>query len=310
MNSIRKHCTVLISLVLLSPVARAGGESGGQAGSFLNWGVGARAIAMGKTFSAIADDASALYWNPAGLQLTSGWDVSAMHALIFEDRAENYFAVAHPISKVTVGLGWLSFGVGDIQQRAGDGQLISTFSDAENAFMLGAGLPVAATAGIEFNLGMTVKYFHQSLFDNRATGWGADLGSLINFHREGFVKQLGFALVIQNLSAKMKWNTQSNHEDDIPVTLRLGSAANLNSVPICIALDVEKSEHKDVKIHTGVEYAVQKFALRAGLDHDKLTAGVGFAFQLDRLDLVIDYAYTDDDISNNGLHFFSFGGRF
>jgi hypothetical protein len=34
---------------------------------FLKIGVGRRASAMGDAFVAISDDASALYWNPAGL---------------------------------------------------------------------------------------------------------------------------------------------------------------------------------------------------------------------------------------------------
>jgi len=190
------------------------------------------------------------------------------------------------------------------------GHLISTFSDAENAFMLGAGLPVVATTGLDVNLGMTIKYFHHSLFNNRATGLGADFGSLISIHRNGFVKELGFALVIQNLGAKMKWDTDSNLEDDIPTTLRFGSAVELKTVPVSIALDVEKPEHQGARIHTGAEYAVSKFALRAGLDDMSLTAGAGFGFELKQFDLVIDYAYTDDDISDKGLHFFSVGGRF
>lgn len=310
MKGLLTKSILLTALLLSSSVALADEEDGGYAGSFLNWGVGARAIAMGKTSSALSDDASAIYWNPAGLQLTSGWDISAMHALIFEDRSENYFGVVHPISKLTVGFGWLNFGVGDIQQRAGNGDLISTFSDAENAFMLGAGLPVVATTGFEFNLGMTIKYFNHSLFNNRATGWGADFGSLISIHRDGFVKKLSFAVVAQNLGAKVKWDTDSDHEDDIPTTLRFGSAAELKTVPVIIALDIAKPEHQEMEIHTGAEYAVQKFALRVGLDDMSLTAGAGFGFELKQFDLVIDYAYTDDDISDKGLHFFSVGGRF
>ena len=42
-------------------------EEGSHAAEFLSHGVGARALGMGSSFVSIADDATAAYWNPAGL---------------------------------------------------------------------------------------------------------------------------------------------------------------------------------------------------------------------------------------------------
>src|SRR3990172_7768172 len=60
---------LLIWLVLFANITALYSQEGnaGQAGEFLRWGVGAKALGMGRAFSSIADDASALYWNPAGM---------------------------------------------------------------------------------------------------------------------------------------------------------------------------------------------------------------------------------------------------
>ena len=55
-------------------------DSGTTTAQFLKLGVGARAIGMGEAYSAIADDPTAIYWNPAGLAAVSEHSVSLMHA--------------------------------------------------------------------------------------------------------------------------------------------------------------------------------------------------------------------------------------
>ena len=76
-------------------------EKATNAISFLSLGTGARAIAMGRAFTAIADDATAVYWNPAGLGQLDKLDV------LFTQRFNNVFdtnlfslAVAYPIHHV------------------------------------------------------------------------------------------------------------------------------------------------------------------------------------------------------------------
>jgi len=308
MKSIYPRLLVLVFLLFTSG-SFAGEEGGGYAGSFLDWGVGAKAIAMGKAFSAIADDGTALYWNPAGLEQMESREFSAMHALIFADRTEDYLAFAYPASKFTISAGWLHFGVSDIQERDEFGELVGHFGDAENTFMLGSGTSVFSSLGFKLNLGTTVKYFYQSMYDYQATGWGVDFGSLFCLYRKGFVKNIRVAAVVQNLGAKLKWNTESNHEDKVPATVRLSSAINLNSIPVNFALDLGKQRDRDLRIHLGAEYWWRVLALRAGLNHRQFTAGAGFVFKLSEFDFVIDYAFTDDEISNKGLHFFSLNFR-
>jgi hypothetical protein len=288
----------------------ANDESGGYAGSFLEWGAGARAIALGKTFSAVANDGSALYWNPAGLTQLNSRELSAMHALIFEDRMQNFLSFVYPVNIFALAAGWLRFGVNDIQERDNRGEKIGTFDDAENVFMFGSGISVLSIPTFKLKIGFTAKYFYHALYNYHASCFGGDLGMLSYFHSKGFIKRIGVGFTVQNLGAKLKWDTESSHEDNIPIIFRGGAAVNLNLVPFKILLDLEKKENQQMRIHAGAEYWIRMLALRAGLDHNNLTVGAGLVFKLPKGGLIIDYAYTNDDISNKGLHFFSLNLRF
>ena len=289
---------------------QGGEESGGYAGSFLEWGAGARAISMGKTFTAIANDGTALFWNPAGLTQISSRELTATHALIFEDRSQNFLAFTFPLSRLSLSAGWLRFGVNDIQERGAAGELIGTFNSSENVFLLGAGYNLLAMPGFKLNLGVTAKYFYHSLHSYSASGVGADLGVLSFFQLSGLVDRIGVGVSAQNLGARLKWNTESSHEDDLPASFRVGTAVMIKPVPFKLALDLDKREKQDLRIHAGAEYWISMLALRAGWSHDHLTAGTGLALKLSRYGFLIDYAFTSDDVADKPLHFFSLGIRF
>jgi len=301
---------LIIVIFIYSSVLLAGEESGGSAGSFLQWGVGARAIALGKAFTAIANDGSAIYWNPAGLAQLSTREFSAMHALIFEDRAQNFIQFTYPISPFSISAGWMRFGVNDIQERSTSGEFLGKFDDSENLFLLGSGYQVLSKPTFKLDVGLTAKYFYHSLQNYHASGYGIDLGVLSYFHLTGLVERIGIGATVQNLGAKLKWNTESNHEDNIPVAFRLGAAVHLKPVPFKIAADLEKNENQDLRIHAGAEYWIRMLALRAGINHDKFTGGAGLVLKLGSVGFILDYALTTDEIANDPLHFFTLIFRF
>src|SRR5580704_2420324 len=71
-------------------------QSGGQPGQFMQFGVGGRAMAMGGAYYAISDDATAAYWNPAGLAQLQRKELTAMQATLFEQTKLTYVSYAHP----------------------------------------------------------------------------------------------------------------------------------------------------------------------------------------------------------------------
>ena len=73
----------LLTVSLIPVTTCIAADEGAHAAEFLSHGVGARALGMGSAFVAIADDATATYWNPAGLTKVKKHSFSAMYSDTF-----------------------------------------------------------------------------------------------------------------------------------------------------------------------------------------------------------------------------------
>src|SRR6266496_2968071 len=108
-----KHCWVVVVtlLALASPVqaSNVGGTSGGE---ILSIPVGARALGMGEAYTAMADDVSSLYWNPAGIAILNQSEASFMYSQWLKDLTYHNASVAVPLENGGIGasLSYLSYG--------------------------------------------------------------------------------------------------------------------------------------------------------------------------------------------------------
>lgn len=148
---------------------------GGHPGAFLRIGAGVRPLSMGGAFTAISDDITAAYWNPAGLSQFSSIQVMGMYSILTLDRKLNYVATAFPgLGAGAFGLSWLNLSVSNIDGRDVFGNQMGDFSDSENAFYLS----YSKSFGDFFYFGGSVKFLMHSLSKNKATGYGGDFGVL------------------------------------------------------------------------------------------------------------------------------------
>jgi hypothetical protein len=69
-----------VSLLALAPSASAQFVNAKYGGDFLSIGAGARALGMGSAYVAVADEVTAAYWNPAGLNGITNYQGSYMHS--------------------------------------------------------------------------------------------------------------------------------------------------------------------------------------------------------------------------------------
>src|SRR6185437_12221378 len=86
----------VVAAVFGSACAWASGP-GTTAADILNIGVGARAIGMGEAYVAQADDASSMYWNPAGLALMEERQASFMYSQMVQDLTYSNGAIGIPL---------------------------------------------------------------------------------------------------------------------------------------------------------------------------------------------------------------------
>ena len=156
---------------------------------FLNIGAGARGLGMGNAQVASVNDATAGYWNPAGLaEVKDNPSATIMHAEYFSGIAKyDYAAAAIPIqdNKRTVGFSLLRFAVDDIPNTLflvePDGSInynnIQTFSSSDYAFLLSLSQQIKKTDNWRLNAGLNAKVIYRKVgkFAN-AWGFGLDAG--------------------------------------------------------------------------------------------------------------------------------------
>ena len=134
---LKKYLLLPIAVLLLVSVygnARAafsGDDAGTAAAQFLKIGPGARESGMGEAFTAIADDAAALYWNPGGLAKITKQQASFTHAELFESIRYEWASYALPTSVGVFAAGVQYLSYGDITTRNASGAATGSISPSD-----------------------------------------------------------------------------------------------------------------------------------------------------------------------------------
>lgn len=280
----------------------------------LSIGVGARALAMGGAFVAAASDATAAYWNPAGLSLIDNLQICTIHAT--QSSLQNYDFVNIAFNSQDIGsyaFSYVRLGVDGIIQTGPSGPTsIGTLSDTEQVEMISGGWKL----GNQFALGGTIKFLENNAGPSSAFGFGSDIGLLYKP-----IKELSFGVTAHDWTGGsfIQWqNTPTNPTQVLAPSLtigtcftkELGKRVSENGIMIpdsTITADFDVSTLYASQglntYHFGVEYWYRQFvAIRGGLqsngfqfDSDDLTlsAGIGVWVYL----FEFDYAFVNYQIS-------------
>lgn len=181
-------------LLMISYFASAQITAPKYSNEFLSIGVGARGMAMGNVQSALVDDVTSGYWNPAGLsKIKNKYEIALMHSEYFAGIAKyDYGAVATRIdSNSAVGLSIIRFGVDDIADTRflfdsdgnNNGKInynnIRYFSTSDYAFILTYARKVHKIEGLHVGANFKVIYRNVGDFAN-AWGFGLDAGAQLH----------------------------------------------------------------------------------------------------------------------------------
>jgi len=270
---------LFLALICCSAAVRVQAAGPGtSAAGFLKLGVGARAVGMGESFTAVADDVNALYWNPAGIGRLSRQELTASHAVWFQDINYDFFGLAMPLSHASAGEMFVN---GDRTSTAGglpgvlgisatylylDGIERRTGNTADPDGYFGAddmqvslsyAAPIARLAGSgHITSGVTVKVVRQQIDSVRAQAYAADFGLLA----QTGIWSIG--CVVQNLGTRIRFIERYY---PLPLTYTAGVACRLMDGSLCLAADVSKPNDNDINYHIGTEYWVGGIvAMRAG----------------------------------------------
>ncbi len=286
-------CRILISLlVIFSLQAIQAGTDAGRGAPFTA-GAGARALGLGGGFVALADDASAVYYNPAGLARLEWQEATFMHMTLFEGTIYDYAGWTVPTLRWgAVGLAYMRLGTDDIIRREGFRQL-GSFDYSYSQFLISYARNLSGNIAV----GLSGKIVNQSLDTKSDYGFGLDVGLISHIYK----KLRGGVSVHDIVPAKLRLDQA---EEKQPLSLNFGLAIERiylsDHASLTTTFEIEKEEYRSAKIHSGAELILnQRFFLRTGYDRDNGTFGAGCRWGR----LAIDYAYRIMDYINDSHRF-------
>jgi len=282
-------------LVLSAVQVYAISGEGTTAATFLKIGVGPRAVAMGGSYAGIADDPSAVYWNPAGISQISTPAFTAMHAFWLESTYLEHLAGTLPLPVGVGGISLVYLNAGELLRSEENDTPDSPFRGTFSANNLGVTAAYAYPFDANLSLGAGLKMFSETIDSQASVGWAADLAFL--YHLPWPAWKLG--AVVQNLGPAT--HLQDNYAR-LPINLKVG--ASWQALPrLLLDADYNQLLEQNGKISFGAEYVFEKIlALRAGYYYQSavdnfeyydnygtdtlagVTAGIGIFYQEFRLD--------------------------
>jgi len=314
-------------------------KTGTAAAQFLKIPVGAKAIAMGSTFTSMADDISALYWNPAGSASFERFELGLTRMEWIAGVTYNYFGLVLPTGDAgTFGLFVSQLSSGDIEVTTIDAPKgTGTFYEAAD---IAVGVTYARDIMEKVSAGVAVKYVSQRIANTSAQSVAFDVGVLL---RTGF-HGMKLGLAFQNFGPTLQMSgtdlikpvdldiaseinpvveaSLSTQSYALPGSYRasvsmplVGPGGVLESGRSTFIAGIDAIHHLDSKEHysIGGEYGFsQTLFLRAGYlfnrDQEGLTAGGGVKLGTGASAFTFDYAYAEFG-GFSAIHVFSVGVR-
>lgn len=316
---------VLLLILAVSPVCFAEGEV--NAMPHLRLGAGARSIGLGGAFTAIAEDATATVWNPAGLGSSADLSLNFSTQRLSLDRNHNFIALTKMLGSYgAIGLAATNFGVSDYNIYDTSGEYGGTADYSASAYSLSYGIAIG-----HFNIGLTGRMlmdnFGVESVENQSGFGGVDIGIMGHaLHIDVAERMMGQALHTHSNEAQdghiqvptfhygivAKYLGASLGEGTVPMVVDVGVAYDLYmGNVVTFSADIEQEfvnlDESAFSMRGGVEYTIitnksTEFALRAGVrasrDVQNLFGGVG----VNIAGLQLDYAIQDGMASEiNGV---------
>ena len=254
---------VIVLFNLLPMISKA--ENATNAASFLDIGMGARAVSLGGAFVSVADDATAGYWNPAGLAQLSGPAVSIADRVSAMDVNYASLAIALPLPVIGfLGLSTIYYGCSNVNMYDENGLSAGNLSDMETAIILSYAYRLN-----QLCMGANFKYIYQDMNANddyissASSGMGSDVSILYKLHESLSVGAI--------FHGRYNIDSENSKISNIsPLNIRAGVhyKAKMNKDnSLGFMLDFDQTKSYPLKLHFGTELALYDIlSFRAGLD--------------------------------------------
>ena len=321
-----KKFTIILVILLLTFSAYAQQEVnkvGTTAANFLKLEVGARAVGLAGAFTALANDATALHWNPAGIAYADQVTATYSNTNLYADMKHQFLGVIIPFYSNYFGFSFNYVDIGKIERTTefepeGTGLFFQNFSMA-------VGISYARALTDRITFGLTARWVHEQIWQEKANGISGDIGliftpglsglrmgmSITNFGpsmamNEGPLQTFYYAPLPdqpgtgnRNLEAKLQVMDYA-----LPISFQMGVAFDLAgyesivlpnpSNRLSIIMEINDSFDNPMRAKWALEYEWRKIlALRMGYkqnyDLGEFTWGGGLKIPFRSMDLRFDY---------------------
>jgi hypothetical protein len=312
---------ILLTILCFGTVFAQNPNLGTSGAQFLQLPVGARSEAMGGAIVGLADDASAIFWNPAGIVKVNNVQAHFSYMNWFDLFDFNAASLVYNAGDVGVfGASMVLFTTEDMEitteeQPNGTGQYFG-------AGDIALGISYAKYLTDRFSVGLTVKYIEQRIWNESASGVAFDIGTQ---YRLDF-QNLTIAMCMTNFGADMKFDGPdldftyrkddgypqsrlipsrlSTQEYPLPLNFQVGIGFDVfefDFVKMKGAIDVTHPNDNAERAHFGTEFSFfDRFFVRGGYkynyDDQDFTFGAGANVPLGGSAVYFDYAYSLYDI--------------
>jgi hypothetical protein len=326
----------IVSIIVLaaSPAGAQNPNLGTSGAQFLEIPAGARPSAIGGAVVASARDASALFWNPAGIVNVASADLHLSHTSWWASMSVTHAAVV--LTDQSFGSFGLSVALLSVDKMEVTTELepegTGQFFDARD-LMIGATYARRLTE--DFSVGVTAKYVNQRIWSQTASGMAFDVGT--QYHID--FRDLTIAMSMTNFGGDMRYDGQelsvkydadpsmsynrltparlAGEDYALPLRFQVGVSimpVKLEDMSLLLEVDAVHPNDNDERLNVGGELNIlQYFNLRGGYrfgyDTERATFGAGVDMPLGDLRVVIDYAYATYDLLPS-INRFSLGIRF
>jgi long-subunit fatty acid transport protein len=297
----RRTGLLAAAILIIASTCASAGEPGSAGFTFLRLGNGARAGGMGEAFTAVADDATSIYWNPAGMASVEEVELNLTHNEWLMDIRFEQASVVNEMWGGAAGLSFTGLFYGSLD-RYGEFPSLTpdgTFSPYDLAVSMGYARDIIPNVAV----GAAFKVIYSKIDFESATGYAFDMGVTHKSRIEG----LTLAAALLNLGPQTSFVEEKFYP---PFQLRLGGAYEIQRESLrgglILAADVVFPNDNDAKTHFGLEYSYEKmlmvrFGYKNGYDVQGVTMGLGVGWK----SLRFDYAYLPIDYELGDAHRFS-----
>ena len=263
--------------------------------SFLKISPSARAAGMGDAFTAVANDVTTIFFNPAGLTNINNFDFSFNHTNWIVNSSLISGVIGFPFGqRGALGISVISFATEEFEETTifepeGTGRMIK-------AGDIAIALAYALKLTDRLSFGLKGQYLEEFIDDDKANGFAFDFST---FYMSGF-RDLNIAMVMKNFGPDAKFLTK---KFKLPLYFNVNTAISLlgkQGGPIQLLLSAESAFATDYRdrYHVGSElWIADMLALRGGYkffyDTEDWTIGAGLKLKIGARRILIDIAYSN-----------------